>query len=144
MLPWRWLICPSLSAQWLQFKPLRSRGIGWTETFWLAKECIQMDSENKYSMITLNMIEFQKLHLGMWTSYQPIGRVFEIRPFGLYSTSASPSLWPSRKGANSYPIIIGSTLLMFYMITERIQAWWVPVFTQTRNWSALVVLLKWT
>lgn len=88
MLPWSWLIytdaqseiCLSLSAQWLQFKPLRGQGIDWTKTFELAKECIWMDSaiENKCSMITSNKINLQKLHPGMWTSYQPIGQVSRL------------------------------------------------------------------
>lgn len=39
-----------------------------------------MDSatENKYSMITSNKIELQKLLPGMWTSYQPISKVSRL------------------------------------------------------------------
>lgn len=35
-------------------------------------------TENKYSMITSNKIELQKLHPGMWTSYQPIRQVSRL------------------------------------------------------------------
>lgn len=47
---------------------------GQTKNSCPAKECIQADgaTENKYSMITSNKIEFQKLQAGMWTSYQRI------------------------------------------------------------------------
>lgn len=35
-------------------------------------------TENKYSVITSNKIELQKLHPGMWTSYQPIRQVSRL------------------------------------------------------------------
>ena len=35
-------------------------------------------TENKYSMISSDKIELQKLHPGMWTPYQPIRQVSRL------------------------------------------------------------------